>query len=111
MKTWQISDEIVHDGALSALIEKSRSTLEDVIGPYSRDHVNVNWSTSKAGDKPVVWLTLSDWEWPEGKRAALDPTELGSHDLSYRKFLRLWSDFLQARNYQQLKRLQELVKE
>jgi len=106
MRTWQVSDEIRRDPAIADLVERSRSVLESVISPFSRDVVDARWDLTRAGGRPSIVLTLSEKEWPVAdQRTTIDPGELASADRSRHRFLDLWADLLQAKSHEQLRRL------
>ena len=111
MKSWQVSDEIQRDPALSELVDNSRATMEEIVGPFSQDLVDARWDLAAHGKTPTLWLTLSDWTCPEGKRITLSPTDLDSAADRARKFNRVWSDLLQAGSHKLLRELTRAVQE
>ena len=110
MKSWQLSDKIREDAGLAALVNNSQTTLEEIVGPFSQDLVDARWDVSTQGNRTTLWLALSDWTCPDGKRIALSPADLTSDSLP-QKFNRLWGDLLQARSHEQLRELQRAVQE
>ncbi len=110
MKSWQLSDEIQRDPALAALVNNTRTIMEDIVGPFSQDLVDVRWDVSSQNNRKTLWLTLSDWTCPDGKRVALSPADLTSDSLA-QKFNRLWGDLLQARSHELLRELNRAVQE
>jgi hypothetical protein len=106
MRTWQVSDDIRREPALADLVERSRSVLEGLISPFSKDAIEARWELVHAGSKPVLRLTLSDTGWPTSvQRATFDVGELASPEQSRRRFLVIWGDLLQAKSHEQLRRL------
>lgn len=107
MKSWELSNELRADLALSERVERTRPLVEDVLGSTSSALVDAHWRVIALPDgRRSVVLNLSDWTWPQGVNTRFAPEELGLNPETRWKVHRLWGDLLQARNHRQLAELQ-----
>ena len=107
MKSWELTDEVRDNAALSERVGSVRPLVEDVLGPSSSALVRARWSLSGQPDgQRWVILNISDWTYPGGVEARFASEEFGVNLETRWKVHRLWGDLLQARNHQQLAELQ-----
>lgn len=107
MKSWELSEELRADMALSERVNRTRKLIDEVLGPTSSGWVSARWTmTTRPDGRRTLSLNLSDWTWPDGVEAQFSPEELDLNSETRWKIHRLWGDLLQARNHHQLAELQ-----